>query len=222
MSATEALRAVAGGERPANGALLQNCRMEAFGADFYGEEAILEACRAQPCELAATDALTCPTQVALFDGDLALFADVYGDNLGRIWRVGKGRRVEPEPALAVPFDPDLSQARGDVQLRAEDHAFLPGVAAELLRAWVRVELGGIADEGGLRTRAFLLRAFADGDEGAALFAVHHLGPGPVRTAHLHYVAARFRLGEDDLSGARLIVDMAGLAAAREAPWRPRL
>ena len=50
MSATDDLAMILSGKRPAGG-VLQNCRMEAGGADFYGEEAILERCRAAPLDL---------------------------------------------------------------------------------------------------------------------------------------------------------------------------
>jgi hypothetical protein len=223
MSALDTLRTVARGERPAGGALLQNCRLEAFGAHFYGEEAILEAFRAQPSAVATqVDAVACSGHIALFDGELALLADVYGDNVARIWRIGPGSPVSPEPALAVPFDPDLAQARGDLHLRPEDHPHLPPGAAEALRAWARTKLSGELGRSGLRTRLFLLRAFAEGGKAAALFAVHRLGAGPVRQPSFGYAAARFRLGEAGLTDARWIGDAAGSEAAEAGPWHPRL
>ena len=39
-----------------------------------------------------------------------------------------------------------------------------------------------------RVRAFLIRAWGQGDRGAGLFALHRLGPGPVRTAGFGYAA----------------------------------
>lgn len=225
MSAVTALRSLAQGERP-RGDLLPPCRLEAFGTEAYGEEAIVQSFRRAPLTLAArADVVEAPGHLAIFDGDDVLVADLYGDAIGRIWRLGDGEPMAAEPALGVPFDPDLVQARTDVALRAADH---PALAAEAL---VHVEAIGRAiargwtaedGAGAYRTRPFLIRAFSSGADGVALFAVHRLGPDAVRTSGFAYAAARFRTADGRLASHHVVRDRAGERAVAAAPWRARV
>ncbi len=169
-------------------ALLPPCRLEGLGSQAYGEEAIVSQFRQVPFEGAdAADCISSSGHAAMFAGQSALFADVYDERILRIWRLGPGAPRDAEPALGVPFDTDLSQARRDVALRREDH---PQLASEAIAAVRDVGYGLAHDwqeaDGppNWRTRPFLLRAFSNGTTGAALFAVHRFGPKEQRSLRL--------------------------------------
>ena len=224
MSALIALRRIAAGERP-HGELLPPCRLEAFGLVGYGEEAIVQSFRSAPLEISSSaEVVLAEGHIAVFDGEHALFADLYGEDIARIWRLGPGQPTMGEPAIGVPFDPDLWQSRRDVALRREDHPALSedGAAAaeaigrDLARKW---QSGG--DPCDYRVRPFLLRAFSAGERGAALFAIYRLGPLAQRSAGFSLAAASFQVVGGKLSGYTVIRDQAGETAVHEALWRPR-
>ena len=93
MSALTALRRITAGERP-HGELLPPCRLEAFGVEVYGEEAIVQSFRSVPLEISASaDVIVAEGHIALFEGEHALFADLHGEDIARIWRLGPGNPV---------------------------------------------------------------------------------------------------------------------------------
>ncbi len=225
MSALKALRKIAAGQRP-DGELLPPCRLEAFGVECYGEEAIVQSFRSAPLDVpTSAQVIAAEGHIAIFDGEHALFADLYGEDIARIWRLGPGQPAVAEPAIGVPFDPDLWQSRRDVALRAEDHPALSQAGAgavdeigrDLSRKW---EPGSGA--GSYRVRPFLLRAFSDGERGAALFAIYQLGPLAQRSAGFSLAAASFQLAGGKLAAYTLTRDQAGEAAVQQAPWQPRV
>jgi len=218
MNAPEILAALMRGERVKG--VLPTCRLEGFGTEAYGEEAIVAAFRCQPHSLGHdATVLRAIGHLAMFDGDIAIFADLHGDQIARLWRLGPGTAQPREPEVGVPFDPDLAQVRGDLFFRHEDHpalakggqAVVEAIGRTIARDW-KPEYGPAA----YRTRALLLRAFGDLNGGAALFAVHRFGADPQRTTGFSHVAAAFS-GE----GKPLIVnDSTGSAAAAAMPWQP--
>lgn len=210
MSATDNLVTILSGKRPAGG-LLQNCRMEAAGGDFYGEEAILERCRAAPLDFGDAEVVRGPHGIALFRKNVAAVADVYGWQVGRIWTVAATEPAEPEPATAVPFDPDLSQARAGVFRDAADHPDVESALLDRLAAAGATLVEEAAADGerpAYRVRAFLIRAWGDGDRGAGLFALHRLGPGPARASAFGYAAVLV-----DGADERIVRDRADDASA---------
>jgi hypothetical protein len=224
MSALDALRAVARGEQPV-GELLPPCRLEAFGSEFFGEEAVVQSFRAAPLEISDEAIVVAGGgHLAIFDGETALIADVPGENILRIWRLGVGEPIAAEPAMGVPFDADLIQSGADLMMRAEDHpALLPEAVAEveeagrsLARDWRTVD--GSAP---YRSRTFLVRAFTRGSNTVALFAIHSLGSAAVRTIGFSYAAALFRADGEKPVTPRIIRDEAGEAAIELRPWKPR-
>lgn len=62
MSALTALRMIAAGERP-HGELLPPCRLEAFGVEGYGEEAIVQSFRSAPLEISASAEVILPKAI---------------------------------------------------------------------------------------------------------------------------------------------------------------
>ena len=181
----EAMIAVARGQVPAQ--LLHACRLEVGGFDAFGVEAISDAFRQDPVEMADAMIARNDQHFAALVGDQALFADLYDGNIGRLWRAGRPAPHAPEPFVLVPFDPDLRQARGDIEFAASDH---PGLdpAAE-----ARVRDSGLAilahDPAAWRSRAFCLRAFGTAAAGAALFAVYRMTAGRARQSGFGHAVA---------------------------------
>ena len=216
MTALTTICALASGERPSGGLLPPACT-EAGGGTAYGEEAIVAHFRAAPWAVGQAAAVVeAAGHLAIFDEDAALIADLHPGGVGRMWRLAGDGAVDAEPAIGVPFDPDIRQVRGDVAFRAADHPALaadaaPAVeaaAAALARGWDGV---GRAP---FRARTFVIRAFGDGMRAAALVAVHRLGGDTVRTIGFTYAAVLIE-GDD----VRVVRDRAGEAAAASAPWR---
>ena len=219
MSAVNALRSIARGERP-HGELLPPCRLEAWGAEFFSEEAIVQCFRNAPFAVADGAAVVeAKDHLAIFNSETALIADVFGGNIGRLWRLGPGEPVAAEPAIGVQFDTDLMQARGDLAARREDH---PALADE---AFMAVEAAGraiardwIPEDGKppFRTRSFLIRAFTGGSNSVALFAVYRLGAEATRSVGFSHAAAFI----DGDGNATIVRDRAGEAAVEARPWTP--
>lgn len=231
MSALAALTKIAAGERP-DGELLPPCRLEAFGIEVYGEEAIVHSFRSAPLEISSSaDVVLADGHIAIFDGEHALFADLYGEDIARIWRLGPGQPGLGEPAIGVPFDPDLWQARRDVALRREDHPALSAngaVAVEVIGRNLASNWQSGNGSGNYRVRPFLLRAFnatstiSGGERGAALFAIYRLGPLATRSAGFSFAAVNFQVVGGTLSGYTVTRDLAGETAVHEALWQPRV
>jgi hypothetical protein len=214
MSAVETLRALAAGARPVSG-LLHTARLEAFGVEAYGEEAILESLRRKPMQASAgATVIKAPGHLAICDKDTALFADLYGENIARIWRLGDGRPVAAEPGVSVAFDPDLSQVRGDVFFNRSDH---PELAEDCVDAAMASGHRVLIDVAAYRARAFAIRAFGTARSFAVLFAVYRLSGDGMRTSGFSMAAA-----VGDLNGVRCITDAVGQAAVEVRPWTPRI
>lgn len=213
MSALEALQMLAAGQRPTSG-LLHTARLAAYGTEFYGEEAIVEAFRRRPQAISdAVTVLALPGHIATFDSDTALFADLHGKTIARIWRLGDGDPAAGEPGISVAFDPDLAQARGDVFAAATDHSALEtGAFGKVIAAGRSIAQGDFA---AYRSRAFALRAFGSATEGAALFAVYRLAGEHARTSGFSMSAVRWTNGS-----LTVVRDRAGEAALAEAQWTP--
>ena len=213
MSAVETLRMLAAGERPATG-LLHTARLEAFGVEVYGEEAIVESFSRAPLVLSdAATVVETPGHLAIFDSETALVADLYGGNIARIWLLGDGEARDGEAGISVVFDPDLAQARGDVFLAASDHPALATEAVERAIAAGRA----ITRDNSYRARAFAIRAFGTAAEGAALFAVYRLTGEPARTSGFAMAAVCWT--HDSL---QIVRDLAGEAAISRRRWTPRI
>ncbi len=225
MSAVQTLFTIARGDRP-DGHLVPSCRLEMSGAEFYGEEAIVSAFRKS--DLGVSDnanVIESASNIAIFDGEMVLFADILNDNVCRIWCLSNGEPIEAEPAIGVPFDPDMNQKRGDVIVSASDYPELDEEVLQHVEMIGReISRRGTAGQGQFdyRTRAFLLRAFNNRNYGAALFAVHRLSSGTVRTAGFSYVAARFQTDGEKLASHSVVQDVSGEKAVESKPWRSRV
>jgi hypothetical protein len=220
MSAVDTLRLLAAGGRPESG-LLHTARLEAFGVEVYGEEAVVESFRGNALELEGNaKVVEAPGHVAIFDSETALIADLHGPNIARLWRLGGGLHLDAEPEISVVFDPDLTQARGDVFFTASDHPQLSADAADQVRLAGRTiaRADDPEDDHNIyRTRAFVIRAFGNAIEGVALFAVYRLTGDPVRESGFAMAAARWTS-----DGLHIVRDRAGEAAASLRPWTPRI
>ena len=185
MSAFDTLSAIARGEAVTD--IAAACRLEQGSVEAFGSEAIRAAFRASPMVFDA-DSLRVEGRgtIAVFANRGALFADLYGDVVGRLWRIGGDAFGLHEPGVSVAFDPDLAQTCGDVAFRASDHPELDGDAVERVLAGGREVVGAIP---AFRARAFVVRAFGSADCGAALYAVHRLAPDAVRSGGFSHAAA---------------------------------
>ncbi len=209
MSILQHFAALATGQRPADDGLLGNCRFEWRGTEACGEEAILEIFRGAPFDSAQALLVETAAAAAWIGPNGALIADLYDGRIGRLWRIGEGHAPPPEPAVSVAFDPDLRQARGDISIDPADH---PELAADMLGDVVAAG-HALLMEGAPkpihRARAFCVRAFSGTNGTAALFAVHCLTGGAVRSGGFGYAAVR----------------IGGASVADHAPdiaWTPRL
>lgn len=216
MSLREEIGRLLRGERAT--CLLHNSRLEGFGGEVFGEEAIRQQFCGNQHELSdGADWLVAERQIAVFDDRGAVFADRMDDRLLRIWRLGPARTpLVPERGVDVAFDADLQQARGDVFARADDHPDLaPGALPQLIE--VGIAMLDDAASRPYRARGFLIRAFGQVDDCAGLFAVHALGGGAERTSGFSYAGIR-------LKGARttIVRDVAGEQAIAAKGWRPHL
>lgn len=211
MSALVHLQAIGRGEKPANDGLLENARCGWGSGEIIGQEEILAAFCARP--FAGDEGLGVESRqgAALIGDKDALFADIYDGRIGRLWRVGRGVTLPHEPAIDLAFDPDMHQQRGEVFFRAEDHPELDAKEAEQVLAAAREHLDQLRRAGGLRVRAFVVRAFGAGDSGAALLAVYSMSNGPSRSVGFSH--AIVGIGE----GGNRVVSQQG----RPRPWSPR-
>jgi len=210
------VHALARGERPFAG-LLHNCRFEAFGSETYGEEAILARCRAS-CRPISSDAITFddPAHLAIFDGGRAWFVDVQNGCFSRLWLLADEEITifPPEVAISVPFDPDLTQARGDVLMVPADHPALhPDACAKVIALGRRI----VASSAARRTRAFVVRAFGTAENGAALLAIFRISVDSANSPGFAMAAACWSSGVD-----HVVYDRAGEVAAASAPWTPQV
>ncbi len=213
------LRSIAAGNPVPNG-LLHSIRLEAFGVEFYGEEAVTDCFRRAPIIFGdATVIVESVGHIGIFDGETALIADVQDGNVTRIWRLCTGEGRVGEPAVSVASDPDLAQARGEIFFCASDHPALATDAADALLSAAReaVRGGNRLDAQPYRARVFTIRAFGSAAEGAALFAVYRLVGDPFRHSGFATVVAHWKSGTH-----RLVRDRAGEASVALRPWTPRI
>jgi hypothetical protein len=211
----ETLRILAGGGHPDHG-LLHTARLAAFGIEAHGEEQIVETFQSAPSELSDTAlVVTAPGHAAIFDGATALIADLSGDNLSRLWRLGGGEPLPTEPRIATPFDSDLTQGRGAISLVPSDH---PSLAADAItRVQKAVQALMRDDQGFSRTRPFVIRAFGTAEQGAALIVAHRFSRGLERRSGFTNIALAW-----SPQGDHVITDIAGEAAWLRTPWTPRV
>ena len=210
MSAVAAIAAIAGGRRCDR--LLESCRLEVGGFDAFGVEAIGDAFRRDPLALSAAATVEDDAHFASVVDGQAIFADLYDGHVGRLWRVGRSAPHAAEPFVAVAFDPDLRQARGDVAFDHVDHRGLAVDAATRVRGCGLDILA--RDPAAWRSRAFCIRAFGSAGRGAALFALYRMTSARVRTSGFGYAVAIWE--GDDSAYALDTVPLPGDARVRIA------
>jgi hypothetical protein len=203
MTMLSILRAIAAGDTDQ---VLGPTRLAVGGHELFGIEAVADAFRRDPLELGDDDTpplfAESARQAAVLHGGQAMFADLYDGRIGRLWRVGAAPSSPPEPRVAVAFDPDLRQARGDLLFDPADHPGLDADAHGIVRAAALALLTAPA----WRARAFAIRAFGDAEAGAVLFAVHRLSADPMRVGGFVHAAAVWSEGE-----RRVVADDPALA-----------
>lgn len=203
-AACEALVALAGGRGGPGEALLHNVRFEGWGTEAAGEEAVLELTQLAPFQSDRWERIADVHGAAVIADDVVWIADTANDRLARVWRLGPGQPVPAEPMLAVPFDTELQQARRS-RLEVGLQGLPTNIVADLATAVAEAA-------GGIRRRAFPLRAIIDDRNVFLLFAVYRLAGRPVRTSGFTYTAARMPLN-GSIDAAVILRDAAGEAAA---------
>jgi hypothetical protein len=154
---------------------------------LLSEEAILAGFVARPFDLEGELlSVETPQAAALIGEGRALVADLYDGRIGRMWRVGGEPAQRPEQAIDVAFDPDMSQERGDLSFRAEDHPTLDPTAAQRLLSAGRDLIEQVRNEGKLRVRGFVVRAFGGPQASAALISLFTLDDEACRSASFSY------------------------------------
>lgn len=192
MTALDTLRALMCGATVQDG-ILGACRLESGNVESFGVEAVIGAFRRSPVKDVENCAVVAaPGHLALFNGSEAVVADLFGKNVGRLWRIGQPEPGVPEPAVGVPFDTDLQQIRANVFFSAHEHPALDPAAVGRVAALGRA-LTEDPDphQNAFRARAFALRAFGDAAQGCALFAIQALAAQPIRTPRLAFAAVRW-------------------------------
>lgn len=240
-SVLQTLQSLWRGEAPAAGGLQPNVRLEGFGQQLLGEEAVILAFRDAPLgDAAPADAFDTATAAVVADGHQAMLAEHCEGRVTRVWCCGvHGRPAYFVPRVDVPFDPDLRQRRGGVLFSAGDHPELdPALADALIDMAARLaqdvmddaalptsaaevpdRLAGVAR---LRQRVFVRRAFSTGDRIAALCAVAAWDGGDTRVCSQHNVVVLGRIAGDRIISECRIHDVAGLTSSRASTWRPRV
>ena len=214
MTGLDHLKILAQGTRPQNDGLLGNTSFTWGNQTSLGEESILATFTASP--FAVEDgmlAVETPMAAALIGANSALVADLYGGRIGRLWRVGGEMTSDAGQAVDVAFDTDMRQERGHLHFRAEDHPGLAPQACDKLLAASAAVIDQIRQNGNLRARGFILRAFGDAHVSTALMSIFTLGNQSRRSASFDYAV----IGIQPDGEARSIC---GRSNPRE--WTPRL
>jgi hypothetical protein len=197
-STVETLRALVAGEPIDRGRLLHGCIGEAFGTEVFGEHAIRELFARNLSPLSSTPHwIVGERHVAVFDADAkghqqALFVDVYGERIARLWRLGEGSAdAMAEPRLRVAIDPFLNQRRESVDFAAGDFPTLdPDAAQPMATALAQIVEGPLGPHASADRRVIALRAFSAGSLAASLGCVLSPRTAPMLAA----VAVRLAAG----------------------------
>ena len=221
-----ALREIVVGRQPAGDALLQNCRLEGFGARVFGREPILDLFRRFPIALPeAVDPPESPRALLAIHQDRAVFADLHDGRIARLWVLGPDRAGAPEPEVCVPRDLDLTQFEGDAVFDPADHPDLASAGGAALARIARSLARGEGETGNdlptFSRRAFVIRAFSSGDQVAALIVLAGASDA-ARRKPVSFNAALVVKASADLRLPTLVLDRAGLELSHERPWTPRL
>ena len=214
-AALQTISEVLAGRPEAAQALLGPCRTWAYGAEAFGGVMACEVFARQPSALSPdTHVVAAETAMAVFDVDpegreQAVFADLYGGAIGRLWRLGDGETDSAaEPALFMASDHVMTQVRTDTAFAASDHPNLDAAAIPAL-----FELTGLVAhtdrDGGapvVEARAFVIRAFSEGDRAAALFFVEQALGADVRQRPRFLVGGAFRFSAAGLVHHRIVHD----------------
>ena len=212
------LQTVAAATSAADRIVLHNCRLAGAGVDVFGRDAVRAMLAAARFSAGARTVIASHV-AALFDNTgRALFADVYGDYVARLWllapeSVGSAAADRTD----TPFDPDLDQRGGSIAFDAADYPDLDADDASRIVHAAMDWLRPTGPAGLTRLRPVVLRACSNGHSAAALIAVNGRrtdAPGQVR----FNVGVLLHRGSEAIT----IVDEAGLAAELAREWRPGL
>ncbi|MBT0585586.1 hypothetical protein [Alteromonas oceanisediminis] len=209
--------------------VLNTCRLEVFGQSIWGHRAIVEYFRRHPL----TDAFASPHIVSSGDmvamlgvsqqGEtMGVFCETVNNNILRLWVTGpkRGAPKKKNQYVSVAFDPMLSQVPSAVAMNPSEHASLDASAAQHIRtlaesfSTMKTQTAECHDS---RRKVFVLRAFSNEDQAAALLAIHDLQLGKSRQSSFHYLITTFRFDDEQILHRSYSED---LSTANE--WIPRI
>ena len=213
------------------GALLHNCRLEGAGGSLYGREGILDWMRARTHNFEFVQLAQGRRGAALFasdaSGPVALFADLEGERITRLWYLSAQGSPGPQPMrIDVPYDPSFGQPPSGAAFHADAHPDLLPAHVARVSAWVSEPFSVDSRDGTLMTgiagvarlRCYLLRAFSDAGVAAVLaIGVAHRSDGRAGLLHVPIAA---RLPSEQLTEARVVIDEAERSAQLARSWRP--
>ena len=187
MTGLDHLKMLAQGTRPQDDGLLGNTNVTWGHETSLGEESILAKFTAAPFtvddELLGVET---PMAAALIGTNSALVADLYGGRIGRLWRVGGEVNSEAGQIVDVAFDTDMRQERGNLNFRFQDHPSLAPEASDKLLAASAALIEQVRQNGNLRARGFIIRAFGDTHASVALMSIFTLGNQSCHSASFDY------------------------------------
>ena len=225
----EQLKQLVAGELPRENKLLNTTRLDVFGQSIWGHRAITEFFIEQPLKNIFSSAhVTCSEDLVAMVGvdeqsnTFGLFCETVNGNMLRIWLVGPrdSEPMKPGEYVSVAFDPMLSQQPQRVGFECDEHHNLSKAGAQHVQRLASDLCDPLQLEGELaksRRKAFVLRAFSNDDEGAALIAVHTLQMGTQRQSSFDYVVVTFKF-----DGEQLLHSVSAHDRVLANAWCPRI
>lgn len=227
---SDSLRSVTAAHPGSTHQLQNTCRFEGFGIEILGGKSIADAFRLEPFVIdKKAHVVAQPHTIAVLDANtrgepVCFFADTFGDQIARLWRVGPAPTAAivsaSVPAVSVPFDPRMSQVASCVAFNASDHPEL-GAAAAMHIDNVVDELCAVPDEPeqgkSARRTAFVMRAVSHGQTCAVLLQMHELTTGAIRHSCFRLAAVFFRF-----AGQQIVHSVTCVDAAPVPDWTPRV
>lgn len=143
--------------------VLQTCRLEGLGGAAYGREAVQAALRSLKLVAPMFDIET-PGSGLWLNDDIAIVADLIDGLVQRLWVVSGQTVLMPVASIAVPSDPDLTQAEVEIRFEPLDQVELrPDHATRIAAGVMSWPIEGLS-----RIRPVVLRAASVGEMAFAL------------------------------------------------------
>lgn len=226
---TQQLQSLVTGTLSSDNQILNTCRLDVFGSSIWGHRAIVEYFIENPLREAfeAPHIVSSQNFVALMgvnhnSDEFGIFCETINGNIIRIWVVGSkiGKRSQQNDYVSVAFDPMLSQVPDCVGFSVNEHSELSSLGAihtDHIARQICLANSSKNGNGRPRKKAFVLRAFSDDQQGAALLAIHSLQLDRTRQSSFHFSVITFRFSDKQLLHVMKAEDFINPNA-----WTPRI